>query len=83
MKKVKNIFILSTIFYIIFMVLISSAQILSKEIEYPNRPITVLVMFAPGGLVDVSSRLLVDRLEKNWMYQLLLPRNQVQEDHYL
>ncbi len=30
--------------------------------DYPNRPITVVVPFPPGGQVDTVARLLVDRM---------------------
>ncbi len=31
---------------------------------YPNKPITILVGFAPGGLIDVISRLVGQRLQE-------------------
>ncbi len=32
--------------------------------DYPNKPIRLLVGYAPGGAVDIVSRILADRLEK-------------------
>jgi tripartite-type tricarboxylate transporter receptor subunit TctC len=42
--------------------------------RYPNRPITLVVPFAPGGSVDVSGRAIADRLGK-WLGQTIVIDN--------
>ena len=34
--------------------------------KYPEKPIRILVPFAPGGSVDVLGRLLAQRMQENW-----------------
>ena len=36
----------------------------SRAQGYPNKPITILVGFAPGGLIDVISRVVGQRLQE-------------------
>ena len=43
--------------------LILIPMVLSAQ-EYPTKPINLLVVYAPGGTVDVSSRVLVSKAEK-------------------
>src|SRR5690349_17311560 len=30
--------------------------------DYPNRPVKIIMPFAPGGIIDVKGRLIADRL---------------------
>lgn len=42
----------------------SSLPAWAQAARYPNRPITFVVPFAPGGAVDISGRAMADRLTK-------------------
>lgn len=41
-----------------------AATVTARADDYPNKPIRLLVGYAPGGAVDIVSRILADRLEK-------------------
>ena len=40
--------------------------------DYPNKPIRILVPFAPGGVVDVAARILGQKLSERWGQQVLV-----------
>ncbi len=51
-------------------VLLASASVCavataSAQEKYPNRPIKVLVPYAPGGATDITARLVGDELPEN------------------
>jgi tripartite-type tricarboxylate transporter receptor subunit TctC len=40
--------------------------------DYPNKPVTLVVPFAPGGSSEVLSRLIGQRLTENWKQQVVI-----------
>jgi tripartite-type tricarboxylate transporter receptor subunit TctC len=42
------------------------AQAQSAADKYPDKPIRIIVPFAPGGSVDTLGRLLAQRMQENW-----------------
>lgn len=59
----KKIFLLCIL--ILTMSFVSSAPALSASLEYPNKPITLLITFEAGGTTDVATRLFVKYWQKN------------------
>ena len=47
----------------------SAAQ---AQIEYPNKPVRILVPFAPGGFVDVAARIVGQKLSEKWKQQVIV-----------
>ena len=43
--------------------------------EYPNRPIRVIVPFAPGGVVDVTTRLLTQKMTERLGWNFIVENN--------
>jgi tripartite-type tricarboxylate transporter receptor subunit TctC len=39
--------------------------------DYPNRPIRVVIGFSPGGVVDVSVRIIAQKLAERWKQQVV------------
>lgn len=52
--------------------LIASAAGASAQSNYPNKDVTILVPFAPGGVVDIASRIVADGLSQKWGQQVLV-----------
>jgi tripartite-type tricarboxylate transporter receptor subunit TctC len=42
------------------------------EQSFPNRPVKVIVPFAPGGSLDTLARLVADRLSKTWSQPVVI-----------
>src|SRR5580698_9606780 len=42
------------------------------QTTYPNRPITLIITAAPGGVTDVSGRALAQELTKAWGQQVIV-----------
>ena len=40
--------------------------------SYPNKPIRIIVPFAPGGIVDTSARVIGQKLSKRWGQQVVV-----------
>jgi tripartite-type tricarboxylate transporter receptor subunit TctC len=53
-----------------FIGLICLISFSSYSQEYPNKPIRILVPFAPGGAVDTASRVLAQAMQQrlNWQF---------------
>ena len=56
--------IIGTLALVIFIVL--SGQIVFGASDYPNKPIDLIVPFAPGGASDSTARLIAPYLQKKW-----------------
>jgi tripartite-type tricarboxylate transporter receptor subunit TctC len=48
------------------------AQAQSPADTYPNKPIRIIVPFAPGGIVDTSARVIGQELSKRWGQQVVV-----------
>ena len=48
------------------------AQAQSPADSYPNKPIRIIVPFAPGGIVDTSARVIGQELSKRWGQQVVV-----------
>jgi tripartite-type tricarboxylate transporter receptor subunit TctC len=40
--------------------------------DYPNKPVRILVPFAPGGFVDVAARIVGQKLSEKWKQQVIV-----------
>ncbi len=75
MKRKKRLISILTNLLLIFLIMIvfsEITQVFAEEVSYPDRPITILGMFSPGGTVDTVARLLVDGLEKRLNVPVLI-----------
>jgi tripartite-type tricarboxylate transporter receptor subunit TctC len=50
----------------------AGAQAQSPAESYPNKPIRIVVPFAPGGIVDTSARVIGQELSKRWGQQVVV-----------
>jgi tripartite-type tricarboxylate transporter receptor subunit TctC len=51
---------------------IPGARAQSPADTYPNKPIRIVVPFAPGGIVDTSARVIGNELSKRWGQQVVV-----------
>ena len=65
--------------FISFVALLSNfnSPVLAQE-NWPNRPITMVIPFPPGGVADTVGRPVADALSRSWVSQSLLKIEQAQ-----
>ena len=52
--------------HVVTITVCSSAAISQDAVNYPNKPIRMIVPFAPGGGLDISTRLIGQKLTEKW-----------------
>jgi tripartite-type tricarboxylate transporter receptor subunit TctC len=52
--------------------LAAASSPLHAQGDYPNKPIRILVPFAPGGFVDVAARIVGQKLSEKWGQQVIV-----------
>jgi tripartite-type tricarboxylate transporter receptor subunit TctC len=65
MKKVKSLSMVGIVLVFMAFVLILSGGVRSASAEYPERPITLIVPYPPGGVTDLGARAFADAMEKH------------------
>src|SRR5438093_1862728 len=58
----------------------------AQEVGYPNKPVTVIVPAAPGGVTDALGRILAQRFTEAWGQQVIVENkpganNQIAAEH--
>jgi tripartite-type tricarboxylate transporter receptor subunit TctC len=56
--------ILCGILAMAFLSSVGSTTVRAQEGSFPSKPVTILVPFGPGGIIDVGTRIFVDRLSR-------------------
>jgi tripartite-type tricarboxylate transporter receptor subunit TctC len=54
--------------FVVSLCLIGSAQAL----DYPNKPVRMMVGWAPGGVADVAARIVANKLTEKWGQQVIV-----------
>ena len=60
----RKLFLGFTCAFLFFFLIVPSWEAGAAESKYPNRPITLVVPYPPGGSTDLAARLFADGLEK-------------------
>ena len=52
--------------------LVASGTGVAAQSRYPDKDVTILVPFAPGGIVDIAARIVGDQLSQMWGHQVIV-----------
>jgi tripartite-type tricarboxylate transporter receptor subunit TctC len=44
----------------------------AQQVDYPNKPIRILVGFTPGGVADIAARVVATKLTASWKQQVVV-----------
>jgi len=64
--KIKNL----QIYSVLAAVLVGASAAYAQQ--YPNRPVRIIVPFAPGGATDIVARLIAQRLNESWSQSIVV-----------
>jgi tripartite-type tricarboxylate transporter receptor subunit TctC len=65
MKQGKSLTKIGIVLLFLVFVSVLSARVRSASAEYPERPITLIVPYPPGGVTDLGARTFADAMEKH------------------
>jgi tripartite-type tricarboxylate transporter receptor subunit TctC len=57
---------------LVFAVLLAAAGPAAAQSDYPNRRIHVLVPYPAGGIVDIATRIVTDKLSETWRQPIIV-----------
>ena len=57
---------------LVFAVLLAAAVPAAAQSDYPNRRIHVLVPYPAGGIVDIATRIVTDKLSETWRQPIIV-----------
>ena len=57
---------MKTLFFSVVALALSAPAFSQNIASYPSRPVRVIVPFAPGGGLDISTRLIAQKLTEKW-----------------
>jgi tripartite-type tricarboxylate transporter receptor subunit TctC len=60
------------VFAAAFCVALAAMSAPAQSQDYPNKPIRIVVPFAPGGIVDTSARVIGQKLSERWGQQVIV-----------
>ena len=44
----------------------------AHALDYPNKPVRIMVGWAPGGITDVAARIVAQKLTEKWRQQVIV-----------